>query len=361
MGHSTYFYSVVEQNKIQVQISFLTFAKFLFAIFLCYIFYVLWPLVMLFFLALLLAVTMTPFVIWFERRLPRWLAILIVTMSMLLAVVIVGVMIFPPLIDQFFDLIEKFPGYAQKVLASIPTQSPLRRMGERMIKNPDTADAAAVVGHILTYSQLALGGLTSAVLVFVTSIYMIIDGKRSFDWFIAFFPHTVRPKLKMTLSEVSVVIFAYVAGQAITSLACGIFAFALLSYLDVPNALMLGFLAAVMDVLPVLGFILAVIPAIIAGLAVSNGTAIIILVAYLGYHAFENYFLVPLVYGNRLRLSSLAVLLSLLAGGLLAGILGAIAILPIVASYPIIERIWLSEYLGREVISDHQKADQTIG
>lgn len=352
---------MVEQNKLRVEISFLTFAKFLFAVFLCYLLYLLWPLVMLIFLSLLLAVTMSPFVVWLERRLPRGLAIFIVTMTLLLSIVIIGGLIFPPLIDQFFDLVEKFPGYAQKFLGAIPAQSPLRRMGERLLKNPESSDAVAVVSHILTFSQLALGGLTSGVLVFVTSIYMIIDGKRSFDWCIAFFPQRLRAKVKMTASEVSVVIFAYVAGQAITSLACGIFAFALLSYLNIPNALMLAFLAAVMDILPVLGFIMAIIPAIISGLAVSNSTALIILFAYLAYHAFENYFLVPLVYGNRLRLSSLAVLLSLLAGGLMAGILGAIAILPVVASYPIIERIWLSEYLGREVVSDHQKADQTIG
>ena len=90
----------------------------------------------------------------------------------------------------------------------------------------------------------------------------------------------------------------------------------------------------------------------------STSTALIVLMAYVAYHAFENYFLVPLVYGKRLRLSSLAVLVSLLVGGLLYGIMGAIAILPIIASYPIIEKYWLEDYLGRTVVDDHKKADQ---
>jgi hypothetical protein len=62
---------------------------------------------------------------------------------------------------------------------------------------------------------------------------------------------------------------------------------------------------------------------------------------------------VPRIYGRRLQLSTLAVLLALVVGGTLQGILGAILVLPLVAAYPIIERIWLHEYLSDEVIRDH--------
>lgn len=75
---------------------------------------------------------------------------------------------------------------------------------------------------------------------------------------------------------------------------------------------------------------------------------------YLGYHIFETYFIVPRIYGNRLRLSTLTVLLALLIGGTLQGVLGAVLILPVVAAYPIIERIWLKNYLAPEVIADHK-------
>ena len=61
----------------------------------------------------------------------------------------------------------------------------------------------------------------------------------------------------------------------------------------------------------------------------------------------------PRIYGRRLQLSTLAVLLALVVGGTLQGIVGAILILPLVAAYPIIERIWLHDYLSSEVIHDH--------
>ena len=61
----------------------------------------------------------------------------------------------------------------------------------------------------------------------------------------------------------------------------------------------------------------------------------------------------PRIYGSKLRLSTLSVLLALMVGVTLQGIIGAILILPLVAIYPIIERIWLVGYLQSRVLTDH--------
>ena len=72
------------------------------------------------------------------------------------------------------------------------------------------------------------------------------------------------------------------------------------------------------------------------------------------YHLIEDYIIFPRVYGNRLRLSGLVVLLSCLAAVLVLGFVGAIMVLPLVASYPIVERIWLQPYLGRDTVQKHE-------
>jgi predicted PurR-regulated permease PerM len=141
------------------------------------------------------------------------------------------------------------------------------------------------------------------------------------------------------------------AGQFITSLLCALYVFALLSLLHVPNALILAVLAGIFDVLPIIGFFLSVLPATAMALTVSPATALLVVALYLAYHLVESYFIVPTVYGNRLRLSTLTVLVSCMAGGLLAGVIGAIAILPLVASYPIVERIWLHSRLEPDTVS----------
>ena len=71
----------------------------------------------------------------------------------------------------------------------------------------------------------------------------------------------------------------------------------------------------------------------------------------------ENYFIVPKVYGDRLRLSTLTVLISCLAAGMLAGVIGVIIILPAVASYPVLERYWLRPHLEPDTVEKHKTID----
>ena len=82
------------------------------------------------------------------------------------------------------------------------------------------------------------------------------------------------------------------------------------------------------------------------GLAVSPQTAVLIFVFYGAYHLFEVFFLAPKVYGKKLKLPALAVPLTMIAGGLAAGVVGVIAVLPVVAAYPVVERLWLTPRLA---------------
>jgi predicted PurR-regulated permease PerM len=133
-----------------------------------------------------------------------------------------------------------------------------------------------------------------------------------------------------------------------------VFVLIVLSILTVPAVLPLAFLAGFCDVIPVVGIILATLPAALLGLTVSPAVCGTVLGAYAAYHFLEAYFIVPRVYGSTLRLSPLAVLLALIVGSTLQGLLGAVLVLPLVAAYPIIERIWLKRYLAEEVIADHR-------
>jgi predicted PurR-regulated permease PerM len=64
------------------------------------------------------------------------------------------------------------------------------------------------------------------------------------------------------------------------------------------------------------------------------------------------------LYGHHLKLSGVAVLLGLGIGAALGGIIGALLALPVVAAYPIVERIWLRESLGRNVLAEHARLER---
>src|SRR5207253_7627487 len=86
----------------------------------------------------------------------------------------------------------------------------------------------------------------------------------------------------------------------------------------------------------------------------SMATAIALVPIYLAYHVIENYVIAPRVYGGRLRLSNLAVLLAFAIGAQLGGVMGALVALPVAAVYPTIERLWLRHTFGDDVVEEHQ-------
>jgi predicted PurR-regulated permease PerM len=154
------------------------------------------------------------------------------------------------------------------------------------------------------------------------------------------------------------VIFAYVAGNVITSIFALTFVLVVLSVLHVPAALLLAVLAGVCDFVPVLGFAVSAIPALLLAMTVSNTTALIVLGAYVLYHGVENYLIAPRAYGDRLKLSNVAVVLAFVVGAEVAGVIGALIALPVAAIYPSIEKIWLREALPEPTIREHKAIEQ---
>jgi predicted PurR-regulated permease PerM len=108
---------------------------------------------------------------------------------------------------------------------------------------------------------------------------------------------------------------------------------------------------------PVVGFIVSATPAILLALMVSPTVAMTVAAIFASYHFIENYFVAPKVYGDRLRLSNVAVLVAFAAGAELAGVVGALLALPFAAAYPAVERIWLQDKLGEEVVERHAKIE----
>ena len=152
----------------------------------------------------------------------------------------------------------------------------------------------------------------------------------------------------------SKVVYAYVRGLVITCSLAGVYSAVVLAIAGVPAVIPLSILAAACDVIPVVGIIIATVPAALLALSNSPGSALLVIILYITYHMFETYVIVPKVYGQSMRLSTPTVVLAFVFGGTLLGLVGALLALPLVAAYPIIERIWLRNYLSPEVLHDHK-------
>lgn len=318
--------------------------------------FLLWPEFLMFLVAVLMAVTLHPAVHWMEQKhIGRGLSVLIIaTLAIGLLAVFVA-FILPPLTAQMTHLLQNLPEFRTRVLSKIPARYPgVQKVIHDLFASWSSPKVTGTLDHWFAWGQSAVSGLVVTVVVLVLTLYLILHGKSLYAWILAFVPRTHREKIATTMSEVSAVVHAYVSGQLFVALLFAVFTAVLLSILRVPAVAPLAVIAGLCDVIPVLGILLATVPAVVLALAVSPVAALTVAVAYVAYHLFETYFLLPRIYGNKLKISTLSVLLALLVGGKLQGIIGAVLVLPLVAAYPIVERHWLRGYLSARVLTDHK-------
>lgn len=345
-----------ERTRVELHVPLTTIVKVLLTALVVWAVVQLVPQFLLFVLTLLIAITLFPVVAWLERRgLSRALAVAVVGLVILGLIVAFVLLVVPPLAAQISALSTHYRAYRAGVEQQIPSDYPfLKQVARQVLDLPASPEIAASLKRPLAWGRVAVIGVTAMILMLVLVVYLLLDGKRAYAWLLAYVPRKHRNRMAQTIPEVSEVVMAYMQGQLLTSVLYAVYAFATLTAFHVPAAVPLALLAAVCDVIPVLGVIVSTVPAVLLALTVSPLVAAAVLLLYVLYHVLENYVIIPRVYGRRLRLSSLAVLVTLIVGGSLYGILGAVLVLPIVAAYPIIERIWLHEYLSDEVITDHK-------
>ncbi len=341
------------RRRVVLEIPWRTLLKLIAAVALVWLCLKLSQLILLLIVAILLAVALDPVVEFLERRrLSRTTAATLVC-GVLFAVLIAFVYFAgASLANQAHLIGTRLHAVEQQALESAP---------------PALVNSFGTSAHDLqtALGRYALTGVESlaeaavvVVLAGIVTLYLLIEGCRTCQWVLAFFPPTQRRKVDATARECRRVMIGYVAGNIATSIFATTFVFVSLTILKVPAALLLALLAGVFDFVPVLGFIASAVPAILLALTVSATTAIIVIVLYIAYHLAENYFIGPWVYGDRLKLSDLAVVLAFAVGAALGGVVGAAIALPIAAAYPAVESIWLKERLGEEVVAEHRAIER---
>lgn len=315
----------------------------------------LWSELLLFLIAILLAVTLYPAVRWMEeRRLGRGLSVVVIAVLGVGLVAAFLLLVLPSLTTQVTYLVQNLPDFRVRVSSRIPARYPaVQRAIHELFESPFSPRAISLFQQSFAWGRSIVSALAVAAVVLILTLYLLLDGRSLYAWLLAFAPRTYREKLATTTAEVSKMVHAFVGGQFLAALLFAIFTGTLLTILRVPAAVPLAVIAGLCDVVPVLGILVATVPAVLLALAVSPQTALAVFAAYVAYHLFETYFLLPRIYGNKLKISTLSVLLALLAGGKLQGIIGIVLALPLVAAYPIIERHWLRGYLQARVLTDH--------
>ncbi|HEY8744356.1 MAG TPA: AI-2E family transporter, partial [Chloroflexota bacterium] len=292
----------------------------------------LWQIGLMLAIALVLAGSLSPVVDWLEHHhFPRALALTLILLAMVVSILGLALLVAPALASQLGAFVTDAPATQARVanvLQQVPALSgeaaAIRNTTPDALLGPISKNALAIVRAAAEIVGL---GLATAVLAF----YILADRERVQGFAFSLLPRRYHLRTAHVLLDMETVVGGYVRGQAITSLLIGGFVFLLLLVVGTPNALALAMFAAFTDLIPFIGGVLALLPAVLATLPFGPVPALIVFVAIVLYQQVESNLIVPRIYGKALRLSPVAVTLALLVGGALLGIVGALLALPIAA------------------------------
>lgn len=341
-----------QPDRRVVHISHATFGRVLLYAALVWLWLRLWQWVLVFVAAVFLAIALDPIVIALGRRgIKRAFAAPLVVLFLAFLVVAFMSLSGASLMQEGRLLATRGEELRQYVVERIPPN--LRDLLPTLSGEGQLASQVMALGQALVNGVLALG------IALILTVYLLLDGRRTYEWLAAFAPERVRPTLDRTAEEARVAVIAYVRGNVITSVLTTIATWIALALLGVPAALFLAILAGVFDLLPVIGFILSAIPAVLLGLTVSPVIGLAVLAFFIAFNALENYYIAPKVYGRQLQISDLAVIVAFAVGAQLGGVIGALIALPIAALYPVVEQYWINRKVGQEVVREHRRIEQT--
>ena len=335
--------AVAEADKIvtRIEIPFRTIMKVVGTIFGIWIVIQISQILLLVFIAILLALALAPPVRFLQHHgLPRAAAAGVVFL------VLVGLLagffglIVPPMVQQGQSVIDNFPEYTESLEDVIQRYPSIDERYQDIRQNGLGENVELPWSSVVEIGAGVFGRIANFFFVLVLTFYLLLEGERSYRFFARYCTPRLRYRMRRAFPELTRVVSGFVIGQVITSVMFGVFAYITLQVVGVPEPLLLAVVAAVLDAVPIVGVPVATIPAVLLAATVSWPAAITVLIAYVIYQQFENYLLVPRVYGNTLQVTSLSILVGVLVGGQLLGIVGVMLALPVTAAIPVLERVW---------------------
>lgn len=299
---------------------------------------------MLIYVSALLATGLAPLVAVVERqrlipsrRLPRWAAILIIYVLFLIVLVAFGRLVTGPLIAQARELWTALPDMVQRWQQWLIERGILTRelslqeaIAQSSVGGLDAVDAlvAAVWGFI--------GGVFGLVTILILAFYLLVDAEKLVQTFVRLFPRPERPRVERVCRRVSSKVSAWLGGQLVLAATIGSTAALALFLMGVPYFYVLALIAGIGELIPIVGPLLAAVPAVAVAFSVSPALALGVAAFFFAQQQVENHVLVPKVMERQVGINAAGVIVALLLGGTLLGIVGAILAVPTVAILQVI-------------------------
>lgn len=290
-------------------------------------------------------------------RLRKWgfgknAAILMVYGALALAILLVGLLVLPPIAQQFASYMGDDHSLADRVLAAQTwIQSFILDHTGTYVALFNPSDISTTIAQIIQQVKMAMPAMAGefgsllgdSILVLVIGIYWLSTRNATAHFLLELFPIGQRSMVDEIILESEAAIGTYARGLALICAFVGFANFLILSLLGVPNALMLAFIVGLTTALPIVGGYIGAATATLLALLSSPLYALFALGSFLLVQQVESHYLTPRVMARSVGLDPILVIVLLFGGYALGGVIGAVLALPVASILTIMLRHFIIE------------------
>jgi predicted PurR-regulated permease PerM len=304
--------------------------------------YVFRTVLLILFVAAVIATAVDPAVEWLVRRKLRPVAaVAAVYGAIILAVAAVALLTIPLLVTEAWNLRDLIPGVYSRFRDYTQSFSNpvIHEFAKTLPAHPTlgVSQGAAVRAGLdgVTQTLAYVGGtfwamfVTAAVLIL--AFYWSLQQETIYRWILLLVPSDRRDDARDLIAAMQIKVRGYVVGQSILCLIVGILYAIAYWLIGLPNGVALAALAGVLEAVPYLGPILGALPAVLVALTTSPYQVVWVVIAAVLIQQTENYLLVPRIMDRRVGVSPVVTLLAIFGFGTLMGVPGAILAIPLAA------------------------------
>jgi predicted PurR-regulated permease PerM len=270
-----------------------------------------------------------------RSRVPRVLAILVIYVTVIGTIILVGLAVMPPLVDQASALWRNMPRYFSSFQTYLIRYKLLKPHSEISLQEAVQNAPAGATGNAVTTVLGALwgliGGVFGLITILILSFYLLIEAEPLFNYITRFVPEPKRALFDTASREAVSKVSAWLRAQLVLAGVMGVFAAVGLGLMGEPYFYVVALVAAIGETVPIIGPIIGGMTAVAVAITASPRLALTVGVYFLILHQLEANILVPKIMERRVGVSPVTVMIALLIGGALWGLVGAILAIPTAA------------------------------
>lgn len=315
-------------NKLEI--STMSIIKLIAVIVGFYLLYTLREIAILIFVVMIIVTALEPIVSWgVSKKIPRTLGTVIIYLLIFSIISLIIYLIIPPIVIEMKNFAYTLPSYSSqfKLIYQLVLDSSPNWQGSI---DAISRELSQLTGGVFNSTIAVFGGAASALTVIVLSFYSLVDKKGLNTFLLSFVPQKNQKMLTDLSSKITNKLGRWLIGQIIISLIMTITVFIFLTIANVPYALTIGVITGVLEVIPIIGAVVAGMMAVIVTLIYTGWVkALIILIIYTAIQQLETHYLVPKIMSKAVGLYPAVIIVAMLIGATLGGIFGAILAVPL--------------------------------